>query len=283
GAGRLPRPVGGAGAPAAARRSANGSAPLLRVRGLGARHRAGRRRTLAVDGADLDLGAGTVSGLIGPSGGGKTTLARCVAGLHTPASGTVELADRPLPPLARRDTEQVRRVQYVWQEVLTSFDADRPVDVQIARTAVRLRGLGRTESLTEARTLLEGFGVGAATAARRPAQISGGELQRAALARALLAHPDVLVCDEVTTALDGERQADVLGALCATATERGTALLLISHDLGLVAEYAEHAAVMAGGRIVENAPCDRLIAAPATAQSRTLVEASGLQRTATST
>ncbi|GAB3444292.1 ATP-binding cassette domain-containing protein [Streptomonospora sediminis] len=261
--------------------------PLLALRGLRARHRSGRRRVTAVDGVDLDLAAGTVTGLIGASGSGKTTLARCVAGLHTPAAGTVALDGRPLGPLARRGAEQVRRVQYVWQEVLTSFDADRAVDAQVARTAVRLRGLGRADALAEARALLADLGVGAGTAARLPGQVSGGELQRAALARALLARPDVLVCDEVTTALDGEREADVLDGLCAAAARNGTALLLISHDLRLVAEYADRAAVMDAGRIIEEAPCARLVAAPATPQARTLLEAGGLagglQRTATTT
>ncbi len=206
---------------------------LLRIRGL----RAAYRSRSVVDEFDLDVAAGECVGLVGDSGSGKTTIGRCIAGLHVPSSGELTLDDLPLPRAARRSTSLRRRVQYVWQAVRSTFFGHRSVLDQIAHTAVRLRGESRAAAREEAIGLLERLGVPESVARRRPSTLSGGQLQRAAVVRALLAEPDVLVCDEVTTALDVDTEEIVL-RLLAERMNRGMALLLISHDAGVVGAVA---------------------------------------------
>ncbi|MBE1573574.1 ABC transporter ATP-binding protein [Amycolatopsis roodepoortensis] len=201
------------------------SSPVLVVRGLTVR--AGR--TTLVEDFDLELAAGSRTTLTGVSGAGKTTLARALAGLTPPSAGTIEIDGVPLPRLARRRTRaQLRAIQYVHQDSRASFDEFRDVLDQVADTARLLRGLSRADARLEAAETLRCLGIDAAD--RRPGQLSGGQLQRCAVARALLARPTVLICDEVTSALDAANRVRLLDFLAAEATRHGTALLLISHE-----------------------------------------------------
>ncbi|MFD0469276.1 ABC transporter ATP-binding protein [Nonomuraea thailandensis] len=197
---------------------------------------AGHRRTPVLDGVSLSAAAGECVAVLGRSGSGKTTLARCVAGLHRPTSGAVTLDGRPLP---RRLPARARDVQYVFQDARASFDPYRSVSAQVARTAVRLRGAAPQEAAAAARLMLARAGLDERTAARRPAELSGGELQRAALARALLAEPKVLICDEITSGLDALVQASILDLLDELRRDLGLTLLLISHDMDVVARLAD--------------------------------------------
>ncbi|MFG1911621.1 ABC transporter ATP-binding protein [Kribbella sp. NPDC048928] len=245
--------------------------PLLRAMNLSASLRP-RGRGAVLHEVDLTVRAGSCLGVVGRSGSGKTTLARCLAGLHERYTGTLLLDDDNLPVLRKRTLEQHRRVQYVWQEVRGSFDERRPVDQQVARTAERLRGLAPEQARAEAVSTLARLGVAAITAARPPSRLSGGELQRAALARAILANPEVLICDEITTALDDRGTAlvlDLLGELKA----RGTALIWIGHDLGLVAAVADEVVVLDAGRIVEQGPPATLTTEPRHELTQRLVAA----------
>jgi peptide/nickel transport system ATP-binding protein len=235
-------------------------APLLKATKLSAAVRR-RGRGAVVHEVDLSVRAGGCLGIVGRSGSGKTTLARCLAGLHERYTGTIVLDAEPLPILRKRSREQHRRVQYVWQEVRGSFDERRPVDQQVARTAQRLRGLTPETAHIEAVATLARLGVAAATAARPPSRLSGGELQRAALARAVLADPDVLICDEITTALD-DRGTELVLDLLTELKHCGTALVWIGHDLRLVGAVADHVLVLDAGRVVEDgAPADVMTAA----------------------
>ncbi|MEW2635458.1 ATP-binding cassette domain-containing protein [Streptomyces sp. NPDC048389] len=249
--------------------------PVLDVQGLSAHLHAGGRGPV-LHGVDLRLPAGGCVGVAGLSGSGKTTLARCVAGLHERHRGRILLDGRPLPFLRHRTAEQKQRVQYVWQEVRSSFDERRPVAEQVARTAVRLRGRDAGEARREALELLDRLGLDSGTAERRPGGLSGGELQRAALARAVLATPDVLVCDEITTALDGDATRAVLGELSRLREEHGTALLWVSHDLELLAAVAHHIVVVDGGHVIESGTPDQVLHAPRTTVTRKLVRAMDL-------
>jgi peptide/nickel transport system ATP-binding protein len=231
-----------------------------------------RGRDVVLRDVDLDVRAGACLGVVGRSGSGKTTLARCIAGLHERHTGRILLDGEPLPVLRNRTREQTRRVQYVWQEVRGSFDERRPVDQQVARTAQRLRGVGPHQAHTEAVATLARLGVAAITAARPPSRLSGGELQRAALARAVLANPDVLICDEITTALDDRGTALVLDLLTEL-KNRGTALIWIGHDLGLVAAVADRVLVLDAGRVVEQGPPATLTTEPHHELTRRLVAA----------
>ncbi|MEV0379331.1 ATP-binding cassette domain-containing protein [Nonomuraea sp. NPDC050643] len=224
------------------RTSTGATAPLLlEVRGLVAGH----RRAPVLNGVSLGAAAGECVAVTGRSGSGKTTLARCVAGLHRASSGTVTLDGRPLPghlPTRARD------VQYVFQDARASFDPYRGMAAQVARTAVRLRGVSPGAAAAKARDLLERVGLDERTAGCRPSALSGGELQRAALARALLAEPKVLICDEITSGLDALVQAAILDLLDELRRDLGLILLLISHDTDVVARLADRVLELDGGR-----------------------------------
>jgi peptide/nickel transport system ATP-binding protein len=184
-----------------------------------------------------------VLAVVGPSGAGKTTLGRCIAGLVT-GRGRVEVDGRALAPAirARRGPDR-RAVQYVHQNPQATFREHQCVLDQVARPAVLLRDVPWQEALRDAEVLLARLGVDAATCSRRPGALSGGQLQRAAVARALVARPAVL---------DAGRSAELLAAIDALRREAGTTVVLISHDLSLVAAVADTVVAMDGGRIVEH-------------------------------
>ncbi|MEU6803798.1 ABC transporter ATP-binding protein [Streptomyces neyagawaensis] len=239
--------------------------PVLRVRNLVARHRDGSRRgaTVAVRAPELALYAGQCLAVVGRSGSGKTTLARCLAGLHRDHDGEVLLDGAPLPRSLRdRRREQLAAVQYVFQDARAAFDEHRTVLSQVARTAVRLRGADTGAAQADALTTLERLGLPAELVRRRPAQLSGGELQRAALARALLARPRVLLCDEITSGLDTVTRRGILDVLTGLLDgDDDLSLVLITHDLDTAA-VAHRVAVLDDGQIVEQGPTHRTLTAP---------------------
>ncbi|MFP5019586.1 ABC transporter ATP-binding protein [Pseudonocardia phyllosphaerae] len=226
------------GAPAA-----SGAEAVLEVQDLTVR--VGDGVTL-LSGADLTVDRGGFVAVAGPSGAGKTTLGRALAGLvgHT---GTVRVDGAD--PAGNR-----RAVQYVHQDCRSAFLDHRPVLEQVARPAVLLRGLPRADARAEAVALLERLGLDEATAGRRPGGLSGGQLQRASVARALLARPAVLVADEATSALDGEHRARLLDELRRTCRDDGTAVVLISHDPVAVAAADRTVGVVDGRIAAEPAP-----------------------------
>lgn len=250
-------------------------APVLKVRGLTAWLRAGKQGEVLHD-VSLSLPRGGCLAVAGRSGSGKTTLARCVAGLHERHRGQLLLDDLPLPVLRHRTQEQTRRVQYVWQEVRGSFDERRTVLDQVARTAVRLRSLTTGRATAEAVALLGRLGVDEGTARRPPEFLSGGELQRAAFARAALAVPDVLICDEITTALDRDATGLVLDEMARLRREHGTAVLWIGHDLALLRKVAERLLVLDAGGVVEDGDCAQVLSAPRAPAAQLLLRAERL-------
>jgi peptide/nickel transport system ATP-binding protein len=234
--------------------------PVLEARDLLAVH--GTTTVLRVP--RLTLRAGECLAVVGRSGSGKTTLARCLAGLHRTFDGEVLLDGRALPrSLRRRDREELAAVQYVFQDARAAFDEHRPVLAQVARTAVRLRGAGEREAGEEASRTLARLGLTEGLARRRPGELSGGELQRAALARALLARPRVLICDEITSGLDTVTRRGLLDLLAGLLREAGgdLSLLLITHDLD-TARLADRVAVLDAGALVEQGPARRVLTAP---------------------
>jgi peptide/nickel transport system ATP-binding protein len=250
--------------------------PVLRVRGLIARHRDGDRgTTVAVRAPELALRAGECLAVVGRSGSGKTTLARCLAGLHRDLDGEILLDGTPLPRSLRdRGRGQLAAVQYVFQDARASFDEHRPVLHQVARTAVRLRGVADRAAETEARSTLARLGLPAELVHRRPGQLSGGELQRSALARALLARPRVLICDEITSGLDMVTRRGILDILTGLLRDGGDtdahadtgvsgelSLVLITHDLDTAA-VADRIAVLDAGELVEQGDARQILTAP---------------------
>lgn len=224
---------------------------VLRVRGLTARHGA----TPVLRTGELTVRTGTCLAVLGPSGSGKTTLGRCLAGLHRDHDGQVLLDGTPLPrSLRSRTREQTAAVQYVFQDPRAAFDEHRPVLDQVARTAVRLRGADPAVARAEARTTMARLGLADELPHRLPGQLSGGELQRAALARALLARPRVLVCDEITSGLDTVTRRGLLDLLAALLRDRDDlALIVITHDTDTAA-LATRTLVLDAGEVVEEDP-----------------------------
>ncbi|TDC97653.1 ABC transporter ATP-binding protein [Actinomadura sp. 7K507] len=213
-----------------------------------------RRRTGASPLAgpvSLSFPPGSTTALIGPSGSGKTTFGRVLAGLTLPTAGAVTHDGGRLPRrIERRSTAQRRAVQYVHQSAAESFEAHRPMLAQIAATGRLLRGLPKDAAEDEARAVAVRLGLDAAQISRIPAELSGGQLQRCALARALLARPALLVCDEATSALDGSTRDRVLAELPGLLAPADTALLLITHDLTAARQATSSVAVLDSGRLL---------------------------------
>ncbi|MFF3766341.1 ABC transporter ATP-binding protein [Streptomyces sp. NPDC001922] len=260
--------------PGAGDRAPEDGAPCLEAVAVRARHGGRRTGAVVLRDASVAVAAGTCLAVVGRSGSGKTTLARCLAGLHRDWSGRVLLDGRPLPRSLRgRSREQLAAVQYVFQDAHAAFDPYRTVLDQVSRTAVRLRGATADAARAEALALLAGLGLPEETARRRPAGLSGGELQRAALARALLARPRVLVCDEITSGLDTVTRHAIGELLRRQRDEAGTALVLVTHDLAVAAGLADTVAVVEAGRVVEQGRADQLWSAPAHPFTRELLAA----------
>jgi peptide/nickel transport system ATP-binding protein len=226
-------------------------AVVLRADGVRASHGG----VLAVDlGATaLEVGPGGCLAVVGPSGSGKSTFARCLAGLHRPDAGTVTLGGAALAGRAEdRTGEQRRRIQLVAQDSVAALNPRETVRTALTRPMRALRGLPAASADAEAARLLERVHLPASVADRRPRSLSGGERQRVNLARALAADPAVLVCDEITSALDAETGAAVVDLLDELRRDLGLAVVLVSHDLGVVARCADGLAVLAAGRVVEH-------------------------------
>jgi peptide/nickel transport system ATP-binding protein len=225
---------------------------LLQVVSLSAEHRGRRETTVAAVDISFDVLAGGCVALVGESGSGKTTIARCIAGLHVPSGGQILLGGVPLAGrAARRPLDARRRIQIVFQNPYDSLNPRHRVADAIARPARLLRGLGRQEAAPAVAELLELVRLPARVGDRFPGELSGGERQRVAIARALAAGPELLVCDEITSALDVSVQAAVLELLAELRSQLGVALLFISHDLGVVASVADTVLVLERGVVCE--------------------------------
>jgi peptide/nickel transport system ATP-binding protein len=248
--------------------------PLLRVDALVAQHRMHGVVVTAVSEVTFSLGAGECLALVGESGSGKTTTARCVVGLHRASAGSIEFDGQALAPVARRrTTEQRRRVQVVFQNPYESLNPRHSVTTQVSWPARALRGCSRAEAQAEVTRLLERVRLPGRTASRYPGELSGGERQRVAIARALAAQPDLLVCDEITSALDVSVQAAVLDLLRELRTDLGLALLFITHDLGVVASVADEVLVLDSGQAVEIGGVETVLRSPRADYTRRLIDA----------
>lgn len=267
--------AGPVGEPPRAVRAARPRGPVrLAAQGLTAKHRTARGAIDVLSDIGISAAAGECLALVGRSGSGKTTLGRCLAGLHSAYDGTVLLDGSPLPrSLRSRSRAQLAAVQYVFQDAKAAFDEHRPVLDQVARSAVRLRGADRHDALRAAVRTLEELGLTASLAERRPGGLSGGELQRAALARALLAQPRVLICDEITSGLDPATRHAILDVLARLRERAELTLLFITHDLAAAGALADRIAVLDEGRVVEEGPAGRVLTEPRHAFTRALLGA----------
>lgn len=221
------------------------------------------RDLVAVDDVSLDIRTGEILGLVGESGCGKSSLARCLVGLRRPDRGAVVIDGHPV---GRRGMThgQRKRVQMVFQEPAASLDPRMRVDTLLAeplRALVpELDRAGRRQRIA---ATLEAVGLDPDHGRRFAHSFSGGQAQRIAIARALVVEPDLLICDEPLSALDASVQAQIINLLRRLRAERGMAMLFISHDLAAVRQICDRLLVMYLGRIVEQGASADLIAAPA--------------------
>jgi peptide/nickel transport system ATP-binding protein len=230
-----------------------------------------RRGTLvAVDDVSLAIAPGEVLGMVGESGAGKTLTGLAVIGLIEPpgriAAGAVHLEGRRIDNLPHEEMRRLRgrRIGVVFQDPLTSLNPLYTIGAQLEETIVTHLPLSGAEARARALGLLREVGIPAPELRfdHYPHQFSGGMRQRVVIALALAAEPSLLIADEPTTALDVSIQAQIIALLKRLARERGTAVLLITHDMGVIAETAQRVAVMYAGRLVELGPVREVIHSP---------------------
>lgn len=261
----------------------------LRFESVTVRYGTGRRAHVAVDSVDLVVPSGHVVGLVGESGSGKSTLARAAVGLVAPASGKILLDGKPVPTRGRRP------LQMVFQDPYASLDPRMTAGESIAEavpppairhSAIRpsatrhgatrhgaIRHRAARPRYDEAARLAELVGLPPGTVGQFPGELSGGQRQRVALARALAGRPDVIIADEITSALDASTQGAVLNLVRELQRELSLSMLFISHNLAVVRYVADYVAVMYNGRIVEHGPAEQVLLSPQQPYTRQLLAA----------
>ncbi|MEW1802842.1 ABC transporter ATP-binding protein [Streptomyces virginiae] len=255
------------------------AAPLLEVRDLRVTFTTPRGTVRAVDSVGFTVESGRTLGIVGESGSGKSVTSLAVMGLHRGAvevGGSVALAGQELTGLTERELGKVRgrRMAMIFQDPLSSLHPYYTVGEQIAEHfRVHFRS-GRAAARRRAVDMLGEVGIPepARRAGEYPHQFSGGMRQRAMIAMALACEPELLIADEPTTALDVTVQAQILELIARLQQERGLGVVMITHDLGVVARVAHEVLVMYGGRAVEQAPVDALFADPAHPYTRGLLD-----------
>ncbi|WP_433682764.1 ABC transporter ATP-binding protein [Nocardia sp. CA-119907] len=253
---------------AAILRSADSPEPLLRARDIGAS--IDGQQVLA--GIDLVLSRGSALAVAGASGAGKTTLARVIAGLHHAATGSLELDGAQIPVGPRRRASHGRNgIQLVTQNPRSALNPRRTVAQTLGRPLRRIGGVPKRALAQRVIDLLDSVELAPELATRYPHELSGGQRQRVALARALAAEPAVLVCDEITAALDHNTAVAIMTLLDRIRAEHGTGLLVITHDMALVTGHCSDVIVLDHGRIVEFGPATTVLTTPAHTATRELL------------
>ncbi|MGH9296331.1 MAG: ATP-binding cassette domain-containing protein, partial [Acidimicrobiales bacterium] len=221
----------------------------------------------------LELAAERCVAVVGESGSGKTTLARCIVGLHSNWTGEMRLSGEVLTPGCRkRPKELLRRVQYIFQNPYTSLNPRKTIGQILSQPLEHFFDMSGRERAAKASQALRDVSLGDDFLGRYPDQLSGGERQRVAIARALIVEPDVLVCDEVTSALDVSVQAVIVELLRRLQRERRLSMIFITHNLALVRSIAQTAVVLCEGRVVENRPVDQILEHPEDPYTIRLIE-----------
>lgn len=229
----------------------------------------------AVDGVNFNLAEGETLGIVGESGCGKSTLARALVGLQPATSGAISYAGRNLAALPAADWRTLRReIQMVFQDPLSSLDPRMNIGASIAEPLQALYPeLSPQERTRRVHAMMERTGLDTALQARYPHELSGGQCQRAGIARALVVQPRLLICDEPVSALDVSVQAQVINLLRELQREQGLAMIFIAHDLAVVRHISQRVLVMYLGRVMEQARSDELFARPRHPYTKALLAA----------
>jgi peptide/nickel transport system ATP-binding protein len=212
--------------------------------------------------------------VVGESGSGKTTLVRCLIGIHSPESGRILLDGSQLESRARRrSATQRRRIQVVFQNPDESLNPRHTVVRIVARPVEQFEGLSRREAQLRAFEALDLVRLDSALAERYPRDLSGGEKQRVAIARALVARPDLLICDEITSALDVSVQAAVLELIKELRKSMEMSIVFVSHDLAVVRSIADRIVVLEHGEVRELGATELIFDEPTSDYTRSLIRA----------
>jgi len=244
---------------------------LLAIDNVSVIYGSGQNAFLALRDISLDIGKGETVALVGESGSGKSTLARAVAGLLAPSGGGIRLSGKKLAGVVKDRTPEERRlIQFVFQNPDASLNPRARIEKALARPLQFFFGKSSAEDVTAA---LADVRLDGRYSARFPDELSGGERQRVAIARGLIAEPTLLLCDEILSALDVSVQANILALLQRLKSERGIAMLFISHDLAVVRMLADRVCVLFRGDIMEIGRRDQIFAAPFHPYTHSLLEA----------
>lgn len=246
------------------------AAPLLEIRDLHVLFDGRRGALTALGGVSLDIARGEILGVVGESGAGKSLTGAAVIGLLEPpgriGSGSITFEGRRLDTLASEEIRRVRgrHIGAIFQDPLTSLHPQMRIGDQIVETIRTHLDVSRSEARARALQLLDRVGIPAPDVRidHYPHQFSGGMRQRVVIALAICAEPKLIIADEPTTALDVSIQAQITALLKQLARDHQTAVMLITHDMGVIAEIADRVAVMYAGRIVEVGPVDAVLHAP---------------------
>ena len=234
---------------------------------------AGYSGNVVVHNVSLTIRRGECLALVGESGSGKTTVSRAIGGLHREWTGSMSFNGEELQKTARRRTSGARQgIQYIFQNPYGSLNPRRTIGESISRP-LAIIGTSKSESQKAILDVLEKVNLPGSYAGKYPDQLSGGERQRVAIARALVSNPEVLVCDEVTSALDVLVQAAIIDLLGDLRKQLGLAMLFVTHNLPLVRSIADEVAVMSEGRIVEIGPAESVIGNPQQSYTKSLIMA----------
>ncbi|KUO94993.1 ABC transporter ATP-binding protein [Ferroacidibacillus organovorans] len=257
------------------------STPLLEVRNLKTHFISRTSRVRAVDGVDFSVERGKVLGIVGESGSGKSmtslSIMRLVPGPQGQiVDGEILLDGKDLLKLTEREMTNIRgnQIGMIFQEPMTALNPVLKVGEQIGEVLTRHRGMNKAEARKHAVELLKNVGFPRAEQIvnEYPHQLSGGMRQRAMIAMAMACQPTLLIADEPTTALDVTIQAQVLDLMRELKDRTGTAIIMITHDLGVIAEMADDMVVMYGGQVVESGSADAVFAEPLHPYTRALLE-----------
>ncbi len=231
--------------------------------------RNGQSEFLAVDGVSFDISAGECVGLIGESGSGKSTVANMIARLLDPTEGRILLDGEDVTQAEARQI--FRTVQMIFQSPQESFDPRRTLGDGIGESLLNV-GRSRSQVRAEVERLLEAVGLPPDFTRRYPHEVSGGQCQRAAIARALAVRPKLLLCDEATSALDVTVQEEIVDLLSRLMRERCMACLFICHDIALAQSFCDRLLVMNRGKIVEEGPPDDVVQSPKQGYTKMLID-----------
>lgn len=242
---------------------------LLEVSDLNVEYRTYEGTVAAVNGLGFSLAPGRTLGLVGESGAGKTTTALAIMGLvPSPpgviTSGEINFAGQNLLSLPEREMKKIRgnSISMIFQDPMTSLNPVVTVGLQISEAIAAHQNLTNQEAENKAREMLEKVQIPGQRYREYPHEFSGGMRQRVVIAMALACNPALIIADEPTTALDVTIQAQVLELMRSLKEEFSTAMIMITHDLGVVGEVCDHVAVMYGGRIVETASLEQIFEGP---------------------